>query len=465
MDYFAPPRHAKGAAVKNNKWNRREFLQAGAVTTSALVAAPRMIFNPNPIPSRLQQIAASDRIRFGIIGVGMQGSGLLAAALTLPGVQCIAASDLYDGRHDLSKEIAGKNVRTTRRYQDLLESKDIDCLIAAVPDHWHRKIVSDSVNAGKDIYCEKPMSHSAADGVAMVAAAAKTNRIVQIGSQRVSSVICAKAKELLAQGIIGDMTLIEGSLGRNDPTGAWVYPIPPDLSPTTLDWDTWQGDVPKRPFDGKYFARWRCWKEYGTGLAGDLLVHLVSGMNYMLGWNTPPTRAQSVGGILRFNDGRNMPDVHATLFEYGKIPVYLRLNLGCDTPEIYRFQGSKGILEVTEFTINYFPQTGQDSAPSYYASSFPHDLREAYTKQWHAEHDPAAGKEPITESYSYKGDSWDDERPHLWTYFQAVRSRQPVTEDALFGHNAALACHMSNESYFRKSPVTWDPSSSQIKNT
>ena len=451
--------------MKTHKWNRREFLHAGAVTTGALVAAPRMIINASPIPSRFQQVAASDRLRFGVIGVGMQGNGLLSAALTLPGVQCVAASDLYDGRHDLAKEIAGKNIRTTRRYQDLLDSKDIDCLIAAVPDHWHKKVVVDAVNAGKDIYCEKPMSHSAADGVAMVAAAAKTNRIVQIGSQRVSSVVCAKAKELLAQGIIGDMTLVEGSLGRNDPTGAWVYPVPPDLSTTTLDWDTWQGDVPKRSFDGKLFARWRCWKEYGTGLAGDLLVHLVSGMNYMLGWNTPPNRAQSVGGILRFNDGRNMPDVHATLFEYGKIPVYLRLNLGCDTPEIYRFQGSKGILEVTEFAINYYPQTGEDSAPSYYASSFPHDLREAYMKQWHAEHDPAPGKEPISQGYAYKGDSWDDERPHLWTYFQAVRSRKPVTEDALFGHNAALACHMSNESYFRKSPVIWDAASAQIKNS
>jgi len=123
-------------------------------------------------------------------------------------------------RHTLAQEIVGKTIPTTRRYKELLDNKEIDCLIAAVPDHWHKQVVVDAVNAGKDIYCEKPMSHSAADGVAMVAAAQKTGRIVQIGSQRVSSVICAKAKELLASGIVGTLTLVEGSLGRNDPNGA-----------------------------------------------------------------------------------------------------------------------------------------------------------------------------------------------------------------------------------------------------
>jgi len=448
--------------MSKNPISRRQFLQTSAVTTGALMTTHRIALDPARIPSSWE-VPPSDRVRFGIIGVGMQGSGLLATAVTLPGVECVAASDLYDGRHALAKEIAGAKITTTRRYKELLDNKEIDCLIAAVPDHWHKQIFVDAVNAGKDIYCEKPMSHSVADGIEMVNAAKKTGRITQIGSQRVSSVICAKAKELLAKGIIGDLNLVEGSLGRNDPTGAWEYPVPPDLSTQTLDWDTWQGTVPKRPFDGKLFARWRCWKEYGTGVSGDLLVHLVSGMNYMLGWNEPPSRVMSFGAILRFNDGRNMPDVQPVLYQYGKIPVYLRLNLGCETPEIYRFQGSKGILEVTEFTITYYPQTGEDTAPSYYASSFPHDLREAYFKEWHEQHDPAPGKEPVLEGYSFKGDSWDDVRPHLWNFFQAVRSRKPVTEDYFFGHNAAIACHMSNESYFRNSAVTWDAASGQIK--
>ena len=444
-------------------FSRREFLQRSAGATGAYVAARTMILDPEKIPLPSGAVPPSDRVRFGIIGVGMQGSGLLANAIQLLGVECVAAADLYDGRHTLAKEIAGAKITTTRRYQELLDNKEIDCIVAAVPDHWHKKVVVDAVSAGKDIYCEKPMSHSAADGVAMVAAAQKTGRIVQIGSQRVSSVICTKAKELLASGIIGTLTLVEGSLGRNDPTGAWEYPPPPDASPATIDWDTWQGDVPKREFDAKIFARWRCWKEYGTGVAGDLLVHLVSGMNYMLGWNEAPKRAMALGGILRFPDGRNMPDVQATLFDYGRAPVYLRLNLGCETPEIYRFQGSKGILEVTETTISYFPQSGEDESPSYYTVSYPRAMREAYLKQWHAEHDPKPGKEPVAEGFTYRGVSWDEEKPHLWKFFQGVKNRQPVTEDAVFGHNAALACHMANESYFHRAAVTWDSAAGQIK--
>jgi predicted dehydrogenase len=451
-----------------NDLSRRKFLQRTAGAASALAANSFFLRDTRLEAASYPRVAPSDRLRFGIIGIGMQGSGLLAAAVALPGAECIAAADLYDGRHTLAREIVGNpNLFVTRRYKDLLDNKEIDCLIAAVPDHWHKQVVVDAVSAGKDIYCEKPMSHSATDGVAMVAAAQKTGRVVQIGSQRVSSVICAKAKELLANGIIGTLTLVEGSLGRNDPTGAWVYPPPPDLSLANFDWDTWQGDATKRPWDPdmspKYFARWRCWKEYGTGVAGDLLVHLVSGMNFMLGWNEPPKRAMALVDILRFKDGRNMPDVHATLFDYGRAPVYLRLNLGCETPEIYRFQGSKGILEVTEFTITYFPQSGEDESPSYYTSSYPHALREAYLKKWHEEHDPKPGKEPITEGFSYRGASWDEEKPHLWRFFQGARNHQQVTEDAVFGHHAALACHMANESYFRKAAVTWDAASNQIK--
>jgi len=394
----------------------------------------------------------------------MQGSALMPNALSLPGVECVAACDLYDGRHTLAREIANSpSLPVTRRYQELLDNKEIDCLIAAVPDHWHKQVVVDAVNAGKDIYCEKPMSHSPQDGVAMVAAAHASGRIVQIGSQRVSSVILAKARELVEQGVLGDLMMVEGSLGRNDPSGAWQYPPPPDLSPENLDWDTWLGTAPKIPFNPVRFARWRCWKEYGTGVAGDLLVHLVSGMIYVLGWNEPPRRALSSGGILRWPDGRNMPDVHLTIFDYGKNPVYLRLNLGTETQEAYRFMGSKGILDITEHEVTFTPQSGKDESPSGYTHSFPHAMRDAYARQWHAENDPVPGAEPHAESVSFRSVSFDEVKPHLWNFFQAVKSRKPVVEDAVFGHHAALACHMANESYFRRSAVYWDEASKSIK--
>jgi predicted dehydrogenase len=444
-------------------YSRRGFLLRTAGAAAATIAAKHFVLEPETLYATGRSFPASDRVRFGIIGVGMEGTGLLTTAVALPGVQCVAACDLYDGRHELAKEIAGKSTRTTRRYKELLDDKEIDAVIVAVPDHWHKQIVVDAVAAGKDVYCEKPMSHSAADGVAMVEAAKKTDRIVQIGAQRTSSVLCAKARELYESGGIGELSLVEATYGRNDPTGAWEYPPPADLSPENLDWDTWLGTAPKKPFDPYTFARWRCWKEYGTGVAGDLMVHLMSGMQFVLGINEAPKQASAMGGIFRWKDGRNMPDVHPVLFQYGNIPVYVRLTLGTDTPEITRFMGSKGVLELTEFGLTHIPQLGIDTAPSYYCYGLPNRLKNPYFEEWHKENDPKPGQEPVAQTTSLKGNDYDDLKPHLWKFFEAVRTRKPVVQDAAFGHHAALACHMANESYFRKTPVFWDAATQTIK--
>src|SRR5579864_8933132 len=198
--------------MRRTNLSRRKFLglsaAAGAtLSTKAILLTPeRLKASPRPVP-------ASDRLRFGMIGVGMQGSQLLAQSIELPGIECAAACDLYDGRHILARETSDKaDLPVTRHYQELLANKDIDCIVAAVPDHWHKQVVVDAVSAGKDIYCEKPMSHSPADGVAMVEATKKTGRIVQIGAQRVSSLICARAKEMISQRAIADLMLVQRSL-------------------------------------------------------------------------------------------------------------------------------------------------------------------------------------------------------------------------------------------------------------
>ncbi len=447
----------------DNKLPRRRFLQSAAMVTSGL--GSRAIFLERPLLGQTgRPVGPSDRVRFGMIGIGMQGSGLLPHAIALPGIECVAAADLYDGRHTLAKEITNnEKLPTTRRYQELLDRKDIDCIVAAVPDHWHQRVVVDACGAGKDIYCEKPMSHTIPQGFEMVDAAHKNKRIVQIGSQRVSSVLCGKARELYQGGAIGDIEMVELTLGRNSPTGAWEYPPPLDLSPENLDWETWLNDAPKIPFDKYRFARWRCWKEYGTGVAGDLMVHLLSGMQYTLGWNEAPRSASTLGGIFRWKDGRNMPDLQTVLFDYHGIPVYVRLSLGAETPEFCRFLGPKGILEASGTQLRLTPQKGIDTEPSYYSGGFPAAMKKEYVSQWHAEHDPVPGHEPLSDDTIFRSDDWDDVRPHLWNFFQAVKSRKPVAEDAVFGNHAAIACHMANESYFRKQPVYWDADSNNIK--
>lgn len=444
---------------------RRRFLQGAALTSGTLLGAKRVLLEAQEAGGNSKPVPPSERVRFGMIGIGMQGSGLLANAIELHGVECVAAADLYDGRHTLAKQITGNpNLPTTRQYKELLDRKDIDCIVAAVPDHWHMRVVVDACNAGKDIYCEKPMSHTIAQGFSMVEAAKKNNRIVQIGSQRVSSLLCAKAREMYHAGAIGDVEMVELSLGRNSPNGAWEYPPPLDLSPENLDWDTWLNDAPKIPFDKYRFARWRCWKEYGTGVAGDLMVHLLSGMQFTLGWNEPPRSATALGGIFRWKDGRNMPDLQTVLFDYHGIPVYVRLSLAAETPELARFMGPKGIIDATGGNFRYSPQRGIDTAPSYYSGGFPAKMRAEYFEEWHAKHDPAVpGHEPLNESTVYEGDDWDDVRPHLWNFFRAVKSRKAVAEDAVFGNHAAIACHMANESYFRQKTVYWDNDNNNLK--
>ena len=449
--------------MTQNLFSRRAFLQSTAGVAGASLVGGDLLLESMPAYGEAATVAPSDRVRFGIVGVGMEGANLLEMSVQLKGVQCVGAADLYDGRHELAKEIAGSAIKTTRRYQDLLDDKSIDAILVAVPDHWHKQVVVDALAAGKDVYCEKPMSHSPSDGLAMVAAAGKTDRIVQVGAQRTSSVLCAKAKEFFARGMIGDLSLVEGSYGRNSPSGAWEYPPPPDLSPENVDWDTWLGTAPRRPFDPYLFARWRCWKEYGTGVSGDLLVHLLSGMLYVMGINEIPRRVSSFAGIYRWKDGRNMPDVQAALFEYAGVPVYMRLTLGTESTEVTRFMGSKGFIELTPTSVSYIPQSGLDRTPSSYAGSFPSRLKGPYVKQWRNDHYPEPGHEPALETFTYNGISYDYLAPHLWNFFQSVRSRTPVLQNAVFGHNAAMGCHLVNESYFRQGPVRWDAASASIQ--
>jgi len=450
--------------MKKTQLSRRDFMRTAAGAASVGLAARSILLEPASLAASPRAVAPSGRVRFGIIGVGMQGSGLMRTSIQLPGVECAAACDLYDGRHDLAKEIAGKPIPTTRRYQDLLDNKEIDCIINATPDHWHRQIVLDCCSAGKDVYCEKPMTHAVEEGFEIIAAEQKSKRIVQVGSQRVSGLLYAKAKELLAQGAIGELSLIESTMGRNDPTGAWQYPPPPDLTPQTLDWDTWLGTAPKIPFNPLHYARWRCWQAYGSGMAGDLMVHLLTGIHFVSGVTQPPQRAQSTGGIYRWKDGRDVPDVHSVLLDYPHFRVTVRVTQTTESDEVTRWMGSRGVLEIRGNTLTHEPQEGVDNNPSYYANSFPKPLREKYMGEWREKNGPKPGGQKEVEADTYHTPpGYNITRDHLWSFFEAVRTRKPVVEDATFGNNTSIACHMANASYFKKTATEWDATGKMIR--
>ncbi len=262
-----------------------------------------------------------ERLQIATFGVGIQGLSDTRTALRLPGVELVAVADVYDGRLALAKETWGDHIFTSRDYRDVLARPDVDAVIIATPDHWHARIAIDAMKAGKDVYVEKPIVQDIEEGRPVIEAEQQTKRILQVGSQRVSSMVYAKARELFRAGAIGELNLVEAWMNRNSANGAWQYSIPPDASPATIDWDRFIGNAPKRPFEPIRLFRWRNYRDYGTGIPGDLFVHLFTGIHFVLD-SLGPTRVMATGGLRYWNDGRDVPDVMLALFDYPKTATH-----------------------------------------------------------------------------------------------------------------------------------------------
>jgi len=444
---------------------RRKFMRIGAGSVAAGAAAKITLLEPAAMWGEARAVAPSDRVRFASIGTGTRGCELLAASLVVPGAECVAVCDLYDSRHEAAQEAVQKEVPATRNYKEILDRKDVDAVIVAVPDHQHRRVVVDACAAGKDVYCEKPMSHSVEDGFAMVEAVRKNNRIMQVGSQRVSSIVYEKARELYSSGALGDVFFIEGSSDRNSASGAWVYPIPPDANEQTIDWNAFLEGAPKRPFDAARFFRWRCFADYGEGLAGDLFVHLLSGIYFISGTNEAPKRAQSSGGLFRWKDGRDFPDLIETLFDYPKFRVVLRCNLNNAGGEPIKFHGTKGTMEINGQTLVFTPQDSVPRPEEYSLKGWPARLRKQYQAQWAAEH-PQLGPldyQPVEAETFTAPPGYSDVSAHQANFFDAVRTRKPTIENEVFGNHAAIGCHLANYAYFKNTIATWDEGAKTIR--
>ncbi len=452
--------------MSDHRLNRRDFLKVGAGAAAVGASAKVPFLTPGYLQASPRPVPASDRVRFASIGTGVRGCEIMRAALACPGTEIMAACDLYDGRLTAAKENAKKDIFTTKEYRPILDRKDVDAVLVATPDHWHSKLVEDACAAGKDVYCEKPMSHKVEEGFAMVDAMNNHKRIVQVGSQARSSIVFAKAREIFDSGYLGQVTAIEAWMDRNDASGAWVYPIPPDASPQTIDWNTFLGEAPRRPFDAKRFFRWRCFRDYGEGLPGDLYVHQLTGIYTITGINEAPMRAASVGGLFRWTEDRDVPDLVWTLYEYPKFRVMLRCNLNNESPGVTRVFGTKGTLEVKDGVVTAWPQDTQPRPESYSIYGWPANLRNEYLAEWHKEHpEPEPGTRQVHESsQSFQAPpGYDEEIDHMHNFMQSVRTRRPAVEDAVFGNHAAIGCHMANYSYFNKTMAVWDEGARKIK--
>jgi predicted dehydrogenase len=433
---------------------RRHFLGASA---AAPLAAPL---------ARGQAPAANDRIRIALLGAGDQGMGDLRQALAVGGVEMAAAADVYDGRLERCRELWGRNIFTTRDYREILARRDIDCVIIAAPDHWHARMSVDALEAGKDVYVEKPMVQRVEQGAAMVSAQQRTGRILQVGSQRVSSIVYQKAQDLIRAGAIGEVNLIEAWWDRNSAIGAWQYSIPPDATPENIDWDRFLGDAPKRPFEPVRLFRWRNYQDYGTGVAGDLFVHLFSGMHFITG-ALGPSRIYATGGLRFWKDGRDVPDVMLGLYDYEaseRFPAFtlaLRVNFVCGAQENsgFRFVGSEGVLSVdSEVTVARQPRAAE---PGFTVGTFTEATQRKFLEEYRKQYPllrPSAGAMRSTSVERYAPPrGYSDHADHLRNFIEAVRTRRPVVEDAAFGLRAAGPAVLSNVSYAEGRPVGWNP--------
>ncbi|HXB43354.1 MAG TPA: Gfo/Idh/MocA family oxidoreductase [Puia sp.] len=457
----------------NHSNSRRRFLQqlgstglllsAGSLSTLAEgeKAEERIIHHEN-------RITANDKINIAVIGMGIMGNHDAETALKAPGVQLVGVCDLYKGRLERAKEMYGKNIFTTQDYREILERKDVDAVIIATNDYWHARISIDAMNKGKSVYCEKPMVHKLSEGLQVVQTQQRTKKTMQVGSQRVSSIAFAKARELFRAGEIGQLSCIEAFTDRQSALGAWEYTMPTDEGPQTVDWDRYIAGMPKQPYDPKKFFWWRNYRDFGTGVAGDLFVHLFSGIHAITG-SKGPEKIFASGQLCYWKDGRDVPDVMCGIMQYPETPelpafqVVLRVNFISGQGEVgtTKFIGSEGVMDMNEnrFTITHHKMSkapgigGWDSLDTY-PKAMQEDLLKAYNQKYSAQDQQETSLAPTT----YRApEGFDAHLEHFNNFFEGVRTGTPVVEDPVFGFRAAAPCLAANESYFQKKIINWDP--------
>ncbi len=452
--------------------NRRTFIKS--LSAASALVATESIAKPFGAPAyipNLMKISPNDKIRFATIGMGIQGNFDTQAALRNPDVELVGCADLYSGRLEHAKTAYGKdkNLFTTRDYREILARPDVDAVLIVTPDHWHDHITIAALKAGKHVYCEKPMVQHLNEGKAVIEAWKKSGKTMQVGSQRISSAAFKEAKRLVEAGDIGQINYIESNNDRFNAIGAWNYSIPTDASAQTVDWDRFLGDAPKRPFDEKRFFRWRNYKDYGTGVAGDLFIHLITGVHFVT--NTlGPTRIYSSGNLAYWKDGRDVPDIMACIMDYPKtdqheaFQMVLRVNFANagKINDVTRIIGNEGQIEFSENNL-IMTKKKLPVAPGYggYDSffTFTEPVQQEFTKKYDAQYPPDTRKSDPVKEVRFEAPKDDDAHAkHFADFFDNVRKgSQGTLEDPVFGFRAAAPVLACNESYFEQKVVHWDP--------
>ncbi len=442
--------------------SRRKFLQSGAAGASLLLNGLPVELDAAPLP---KPASANDRVGVGFIGAGIRGHILMDAAKATGQADLVTVCDCYMGHLERALERTDGKIETVfAKYKKVLERKDVDAVLIATPDHWHLRMVLDAVAAGKDVFIEKPMTHRIEDGPVMIEAVRRAGRIVQVGSQWISSSQHKKAREIVQSGQIGRVTKITASYNRNSSTGAWNYPIPPDLKPgENFNWKEWLGPAQWREFHPDYVFRYRKYWDFSGGISTDLFVHLINSIHFLMGVKMAKS-VVAMGGILHRFDGREVPDTLDALFEYDGFHVNMAatFNSASTAGQGIQLLGTNASLTLLlgSPTMTLAGESLREGY-NYSIDSWPKAMQE----QFMSEGDRLAESKrtaPAPQDLQ-NSDPMDATALHLAEFFDCVRSRKECTENAEVGHHAAAAGHMVNLSYRSGKKLFWDAAKGAVK--
>ncbi|MBO0797749.1 MAG: Gfo/Idh/MocA family oxidoreductase [Blastocatellia bacterium] len=443
--------------------NRRDFIkQTSAGAGLALNISDRsrsstFRFRRNNSPN--------ERIAIGFIGVGARAQQVMAEVLNTPGFELVAFCDAYQGRIQRATERTGGRAQVYKNHHELLAAPGIDAVYIGTPDHLHKEHAIAALEAGKDVYIEKPLTYKIDDGLEIIAAVKKSGRILQVGSQNISTPLQLKAREIVKSGRLGQITMIRTTTNRNTPGGAWIYPIPPDANEQTVNWQMFEGVSPKHPFSLERFFRWRCYREYSGGIATDLLVHTMTTIHFVMGAEAPAC-VVAAGDLYRWKDSRNVPDTLNALLQY---PEGFTVNLSAtfnnqSSEHGIEILGTKGTLTIgRELTIT--PEEPIDDN-SWVVASWSRALEEAYYKSpkvRDTEEPQRWDPKTVQTGETWRGLGRDSTALHLERFQKAVKERSQPVEDVFAGHRAAAVAHMINASASQKKPIFWDRSRDNVK--
>ncbi|MEM9686213.1 MAG: Gfo/Idh/MocA family oxidoreductase [Bacteroidota bacterium] len=414
--------------TENTGFNRRKFLKTTALTVGAITIIPRYVLGKG-------YVSPSDKINLGFIGLGKQSRGLSAAFLKNTHAQIVAGSDVWTTKnkwfeqHIQSVYAAQRNqhsytgIRTYKDYEELLNRQDIDAVVIVTPDHWHAIQSIEAMKAGKDVYCEKPLTLTIKEGMTMVKTARKTQKIVQTGSMQRSWDTFRNACELVRNGYMGQIKKVLVNVG--DPARA--YDLQSETTPAEVNWDRWCGPSPLLNYnhrlapsnnDVKFWPDWRLYKEVGGGILADWGAHMFDIVQWALGMDRsgpvtfiPPEDPKAVRGLkMYYANGIEM--VHE---DFGR---------GWGV----RFMGAEGTLDISR---NYF-------------ETDPPNIRTATLK-------PADIR-----LHNTNGN-------HQLDWLKAIKNRSQPVCDVETGHRSATICNIGNIAYALRRSLTWDPERERFK--